>query len=68
MYRDGLCPLCGRPLDVCTSVEGVGPDFEATYTACRATAQILAKQRALAGSKTASNDSAAFLFTTTTKG
>jgi transcription initiation factor IIE alpha subunit len=49
MHREGLCPLCGKPLEVCTSVEGEGPDFAAEYTACRATLAKLEKQRALFG-------------------
>lgn len=47
MYRDGRCPICGHPLDECTSMEGQGPDFAAEYTACRVTLAILEKQRAI---------------------
>jgi hypothetical protein len=49
MHREGLCPLCGKPLDVCTSMEGVGPDFTVEYTACRATLARLEYQRGLPG-------------------
>ncbi len=36
LYREGLCHLCGRPLEVCTSQEETGPAFVADYTVCRA--------------------------------
>jgi hypothetical protein len=45
VWRDGLCPLCRRPLSVCTSHEQDGPQFEASFTACRSTLAILEKQR-----------------------
>jgi hypothetical protein len=39
LYRDGLCPKCGRPLDVCTSDEGApgSPEFVVNQSTCRAT-------------------------------
>lgn len=40
-YRDGLCPRCGRPIEVCTAHEETGPTFDAEYTMCRATAALL---------------------------
>lgn len=46
LYREGLCPLCKRPIEICTSHEETGPGFVASYTACRATLAILAEQRA----------------------
>lgn len=49
MHRESLCPLCGKPLDVCTSMEGVGPDFKTELTACRATLSKLEFQRAQFG-------------------
>lgn len=49
LYREGLCPLCGRPLEVCTSHEETGPLFAAEYVACRATMAKIEKQRALFG-------------------
>jgi hypothetical protein len=49
LHREGLCPLCGRPVEVCTSMEGVGPDFVASYTMCRATAEKVALQQGLSG-------------------
>jgi hypothetical protein len=45
MHRASLCPLCGKPLDECTSMEGEGPDFTVEYTACRATLAKLEYQR-----------------------
>lgn len=47
MHRAGLCPLCGKPLEECTSVEGQGPDFTVEHTACRATLAKLEYQRGL---------------------
>jgi hypothetical protein len=47
LFRDGLCPLCQRPLSVCTSHEESGPQFDATFTACRSTLAILEKQRSV---------------------
>lgn len=68
LYRSGLCPLCGRPLEVCTSMEGVGPDFRAEYTACRATMAILERQRAISeNGKNAHPDASAFLWAATTR-
>ncbi len=67
LYREGLCPLCGRPLDVCTSMEGVGPDFSATYTACRASMAILEKQRALTDGSKPNPNASAFLWAATTR-
>jgi len=49
MHRDSVCPLCGKPLEVCTSMENEGPDFAVEYTACRATLAKLEKQRAVFG-------------------
>jgi hypothetical protein len=49
MHREGLCPLCGKPLDECTSNEEVGPAFAVEYTACRATMAKIEKQRAMFG-------------------
>jgi transcription initiation factor IIE alpha subunit len=45
MHREGLCPLCGKDLDECTSMEGVGPDFAVEHIACRATLAKLEYQR-----------------------
>lgn len=35
LYRESLCPRCGRPLDVCTSDEETGPQFEVSESTCR---------------------------------
>jgi hypothetical protein len=42
IYREGLCPKCGRPLDVCTSDEGApgAPEFDVNQSTCRATRAI----------------------------
>lgn len=47
LYREGLCPLCGKPQRVCTSHEEQGPEFEASYTVCRATFARIEKWNAL---------------------
>lgn len=64
LYRAGLCPLCGRPTDVCTADENKGaPPFFATFTACRATAAKLELERALTeGGKKSLPDFPAYLF------
>lgn len=67
MHRDGLCPLCGKPLDVCTSDERTGPEFGVELTKCRATAEILVVQRAMDKSKNADPDRAAYLFSAQTR-
>lgn len=68
MHREGLCPLCGRPLDVCTSMEGAGPDFAAEYTACRARLAILEKQRGLSDNgKKSDPNASAYLWAATTR-
>jgi transcription initiation factor IIE alpha subunit len=68
MHRDSLCPLCGRSLDECTSMEGEGPDFGSEYTACRATMARLEKERAISdGGKNPHPDSSAFLWRSTTR-
>jgi hypothetical protein len=68
LYRASLCPLCGRPVEVCTSHEETGPEFKVTYTACRATAAQLELQRALTdGGKKQIPDAPAYLWSTTTR-
>lgn len=47
LYRDGLCPLCGRPIEVCTADEAADPkaaQFEVTWQVCRATRDLVEKQ------------------------
>lgn len=66
VYREGLCPLCGRPLEVCTSHEETGPEFTANFTACRATLAIIEQQRALSdGGKKPRPNAPAYLWGTT---
>jgi hypothetical protein len=68
MHRESLCPLCGRPVDVCTSEEGVGPEFTVTQSTCRATFAIVEKQRALTdGGKKSNPYASAFLWAATTR-
>lgn len=67
MYRDGLCPMCGKQLEVCTSHEETGPAFDVEITKCRSTAEILAVQRAMDQSKNADPDRAAYLFSAQTR-
>jgi hypothetical protein len=47
LYRDGLCPLCGRPLRVCTAPEDTGPQYDVTWQVCGATRAKLEQQRAV---------------------
>jgi ferredoxin len=44
MHRDSLCPLCGMPLEVCTSHADTGPEFTVRRRRCRATDERLAAQ------------------------
>jgi hypothetical protein len=48
LYRDGLCPLCGQPLAVCTSPEDGGPSFVPSYRTCRASMERIDVQEAIA--------------------
>lgn len=36
LYRDGLCPLCGRPLTECSPQDGTLPDFVGASRYCHA--------------------------------
>lgn len=47
VYRESLCPRCGRPLDVCTSEEATGPQFEVLESTCRSTLAIAERKNAL---------------------
>lgn len=67
LYRDGLCPLCGRPRRVCTSHEESGPAFSATYTVCRATLARIEKVNAMTdGGKKPLPRAPAYLWSMTT--
>jgi hypothetical protein len=46
-YRAGLCPVCGGPLDVCTSHEATGPKFVASRVRCRRTDAVIVARDAL---------------------
>lgn len=46
MYRDGLCPLCGRPREVCGAPEGTHR-FEPVWEVCQATRIIADRQNGL---------------------
>lgn len=48
LYLEGLCPLCGRPLEVCTSPEETGPTFTPTYRTCRASMELADSKAAVA--------------------
>lgn len=50
MYRDGLCPACGGPLEECTAPEKTGPRFRATYTLCQRRKELETAQKAKADS------------------
>jgi hypothetical protein len=68
LYRSGLCPLCGRPIEVCTSDEEKGPAFGVEQSTCRATLAIVEKQRSLTdGGKKAHPYAPAFLWAATTR-
>jgi hypothetical protein len=47
-YRDGLCPLCGRPIDVCTASEEdpKAAQFEVSWKVCNATRRLSEFRRA----------------------
>lgn len=51
VYRDGLCPLCGRPLEVCTAPEETSPGYDVTWRVCGATRALLERQRGAYGGK-----------------
>jgi hypothetical protein len=67
MYRDGLCPLCGKPLRVCTSHEADGPGFAPDYTVCRATLARIERLNGMTdGGKRQLPNSPAYLWTVAT--
>lgn len=68
MHRDGLCPLCGKPLAVCTSDEEIGPSFGVLQSTCRASLAIIEKKRALTdGGKKPNPYAEAFLWAAETR-
>lgn len=48
-HREGLCPLCHRPLEVCTSDEALpsSPKFKAFWRTCRATRAVAEYQNGI---------------------
>jgi hypothetical protein len=44
LYRSWLCPLCGGPIDECTSNYETGVQYEVRKKRCRATDERLAAQ------------------------
>jgi predicted amidophosphoribosyltransferase len=72
VYREGLCPRCGRPLEVCTSDESApgAPQFEVHQSTCRATRAIAEVKNALTedGKKTIRNAEARLFGTTIREG
>lgn len=67
VYRDGLCPKCGRPIDVCTAPEETGPQYEVSWQVCGATRTLLEKQRGVYGDKQHPNRAAHLWGTTIRK-
>jgi hypothetical protein len=70
LYRDGLCPLCGGPVAVCTSdEESTGIEFEASYVPCRATLERLIKIRGMTdGGKKNLPNAGSYLWSTKVRG
>jgi hypothetical protein len=56
IYLEGLCPLCGRPVEVCTSPEDGGPQFVPTYRTCRASMELADLRAGLAKKHKSSED------------
>ncbi len=68
IYRAGLCPLCGRPVSVCTSQEDApgSPNFQVSQAMCRASREISRVKNALTdGGKERLSDAEARLWGTT---
>jgi hypothetical protein len=68
LYRESLCPLCGRPVEVCTSHEETGPEFTASYAVCRSTLARLELERGLTdGGKKPRPNAPSYLWSTAIK-
>lgn len=68
LYREGLCPKCGRPIEVCTSHEATGPEITASYVVCRSTLAILEQERGMTnGGKKPRPNAPAYLWSTTVR-
>jgi hypothetical protein len=70
LYRDTLCPACGRPLRVCTADEADPrtATYEISWRVCNATRTLLEHQRAAYGDKPHPNRQAHLWGTTIRKG
>lgn len=53
VYREGLCPRCGRPLEVCTADEKnpTAAQFDVSWQVCSATRALLEAQRGAYGDR-----------------
>jgi hypothetical protein len=43
VYREGLCPLCGRPRDICAAPEGTH-QIDVEWTVCQSTRRLVEVQ------------------------
>lgn len=70
IYRDGLCPLCGRPLTVCTADEADprSAQFEVSWQVCGAQRKLEEFKRATYTADNHPNRAAHLLGTTIRKG
>lgn len=62
LYREGLCPLHGGPLEDCTAADGVIPDWTANSTYCQAAVARVDAENAGEQSKTPHRFAAARLW------
>jgi hypothetical protein len=67
LYLESLCPLCGRPLEVCTAPEEGGPEYDVSWQVCGATRALLERQRGAYGEKEHPNRAAHLWGTTIRK-
>jgi len=69
VYRDGLCPLCGRPIDVCTADEDSpgAPQFDVSWQVCGAQRRLEEFKRATYTNDNHPNRAAHLLGTTIRK-
>lgn len=67
LYRDGLCPRCGRPTEVCTAPEESGQKYDVVWQTCGATRTLLEAQRGAYGDKDHPNRAAHLWGTTIRK-
>lgn len=69
VYRESLCPKCGRPIEVCTADERdpKAAEFDVSWRVCNATRTLLEKQRGAYGDKPHPNRAAHLWGTTIRK-